>query len=58
LGAAFLAGLAVGVWSGAEDIAACWQVDRRFEPRANATWREGKQARWREAVARSRAWAK
>ena len=58
LGAAFLAGLAVGVWSGAEDIAACWQVDRRFEPRANAAWREGKQARWREAVARSRAWAK
>ncbi len=57
LGAAFLAGLAVGVWSGAEDIAACWQVDRRFEPCAGAAWREAKRARWRDAVARARRWA-
>ena len=57
LGAAFLAGLAVGVWSGADDIADCWQVDRRFEPRAGAAWREAKRARWREAVARARRWA-
>jgi glycerol kinase len=57
LGAAFLAGLAVGVWSGADDIAACWQVDRRFEPRASDAWRDAKRARWREAVSRARHWA-
>ena len=57
LGAAFLAGLAVGVWSGADDIAACWQVDRRFEPRASDAWRDAKRARWREAVTRARHWA-
>ena len=58
LGAAFLAGLAVGVWRGAQDIAACWQVDRRFEPRSSAAWREAKRVRWRESVARARAWAR
>ena len=58
LGAAFLAGLAVGVWCGAQDIAACWQVDRRFEPRSSAAWREAKRVRWRESVARARAWAR
>ncbi len=31
-GAAFLAGLAVGVWSGLDAIAATWALDRRFEP--------------------------
>ena len=31
-GAAFLAGLAVGVWSGLDEIAATWALDRRFEP--------------------------
>ena len=32
LGAAFLAGLATGVWSSTEEIAATWQLERRFEP--------------------------
>ena len=57
LGAAFLAGLATGVWQGADDISALWQVDRRFEPATDATERAHKRARWRQAVDHARGWA-
>jgi glycerol kinase len=58
LGAAYLAGLACGFWSGADELSAQWQVERRFEPRlADAAWR-AKLSRWREAVRRSLAWAR
>jgi glycerol kinase len=57
LGAAFLAGLAVGAWSGVEEIAATWTLDRRFEPRMPAPERERLLRGWREAVHRSRGWA-
>jgi glycerol kinase len=57
LGAAYLAGLAVGFWSGADEISTQWAVDQRFEPRMSDTARRIKLARWHEAVARSRAWA-
>ena len=49
LGAAYLAGLAVGFWSSAEEIARQWRADRRLEP-ADAAGRRGAAAR---AVARS-----
>jgi len=55
LGAAFLAGLGTGVWSSTEELAATWRLDRRFEPVAGAR-DDGRHARWREAVARSREW--
>ncbi|MFD1710474.1 glycerol kinase GlpK [Ottowia sp. GY511] len=58
LGAAYLAGLAVGVWSGGDAIAAQWAVDRRFAPRLPEHARLARIARWREAVARSRGWAR
>jgi glycerol kinase len=58
LGAAYLAGLATGFWSGADELTAQWQVDRRFEPRMSATARAAKLARWRQAVGRSRDWAR
>ena len=58
LGAACLAGLATGLWSGADEIAAQWAEDRRFEPQWAASQREAGMARWREAVGRSRQWAK
>jgi glycerol kinase len=54
LGAAYLAGLAVGFWVSPEEVAGNWQVDRRFEPRmsrAEATERLGS---WTRAVERSR----
>ena len=51
LGAAFLAGLAAGVWRGRDEIRAVWRTDRRFTPRMRPTAREALLARWREAVA-------
>ncbi len=56
LGAAYLAGLAVGMWPGEEALAAHWGVDRRFEPRAGEDWRQGMLARWHRAVERARHW--
>ena len=58
LGAAYLAGLATGFWSGAQEVAAQWGVDRRFEPAMGADERTAKLARWRQAVERSRGWAR
>jgi len=57
LGAAYLAGLATGFWSGADEVAAQWAVDRRFEPQLKASGRSEKLARWRQAVDRSKGWA-
>jgi glycerol kinase len=57
LGAAFLAGLAVGTWSGLDEIAATWTLDRRFEPRMGSQERERLLRGWREAVRRSLGWA-
>lgn len=58
LGAALLAGLAVGLWQDARQIAHQWQVDRRFEPRWSQGQRQARLARWREAVERARGWAR
>jgi len=58
LGAAFLAGLGTGVWSSQEEIAATWELERRFEPRSGA--RKGADTaylQWLKAVERSKAWA-
>jgi glycerol kinase len=54
LGAAFLAGLATGVWSSRAELAATWQLDRRFtpEPRDDAS-----HLRWRSAVEQTMGWA-
>jgi len=54
LGAAFLAGLATGVWASTDELKDTWRLDRRFEPgeRDDAGYE-----RWREAVRRSRGWA-
>jgi glycerol kinase len=57
LGAAGLAGLAVGFWSGPEEIAARWRVDRVFEPAMEAGHVQELRNQWRRAVARSREWA-
>ncbi len=54
LGAAFLAGLATGVWSTQAELAATWKLDRRFDPGPAA---DAAYARWREAVSRVRGWA-
>ncbi len=58
LGAAYLAGLAIGAWKGRDEIAGHWQVDRRFEPTMSAGEADAIRARWADAVSRSRGWAK
>jgi glycerol kinase len=58
LGAAYLAGLATGVWKRREEIAGHWQVDRRFEPQMPADKAAAIRSRWAEAVKRSQHWAK
>jgi glycerol kinase len=50
LGAAYLAGLTVGVFRDLDEIAARWQPERRFEPAATSGWREEARARWAQAV--------
>jgi glycerol kinase len=50
LGAAFLAGLATGVWKDREEIRRSWKVAKRFEPRMKAAEREAHLAKWRRAV--------
>ena len=58
LGAAYLSGLATGVWKGRDEIAGHWQVDRRFEPQMSADVAATVRARWHDAVERSQGWAK
>jgi glycerol kinase len=53
LGAAFLAGLAIGAYRSPADIAAHWHCDRRFEPRMAAPDRERLLVGWRDAVRRA-----
>jgi glycerol kinase len=57
LGAAYLAGLAVGFWGSREEIAAQWQAERRFEPQMAEARREELMARWARAVAHAKSWA-
>ena len=57
LGAAFLAGLAVGLWQGPDELAALWRAERRFEPTGSADWRASRVAEWHRAVDRARSWA-
>lgn len=54
LGAAYLAGLAEGVFSSVEEVESFWKVDRRFEPAMSASERDRLMSGWRQAVARSR----
>jgi glycerol kinase len=53
LGAAFLAGVGVGLWSAA-DVRAAWREHARFEPRMGADQREALLAGWHDALARTR----
>ncbi len=54
LGAAFLAGLAVGYWQDREQLSSLWWEERRFEPRMSRDEVAARYAGWRAAVARAR----
>jgi glycerol kinase len=58
MGAAYLAGLAEGVWSSPAEIGERWRLDRRSEPRADPADADARHQRWRRAVERSRDWAR
>jgi glycerol kinase len=57
LGAAYLAGLAVDYWSGLDEIAAQWQVERVFEPTMGRDQVAELRGNWTRAVERSKGWA-
>ena len=56
LGAAYLAGLAVGYWSGPEDVQRNWALGREFRPSMDAARRESLYRGWKRAVSRSLNW--
>ncbi len=57
LGAAYLAGLAVGVWPNRESLASQWSVDRTFEPTISSDEARQRRNSWNRAVARATEWA-
>jgi glycerol kinase len=57
LGAAYLAGIAAGVWT-RQEVASMWRERAKYEPRMSADERESLLDRWREAVERSRGWTR
>jgi len=56
LGAAYLAGLAVGYWAGLDEIAAQWRADAEFAPEIGPEQRDALYAGWQRAVERARGW--
>jgi glycerol kinase len=56
LGAACLAALGVGLWSGREEVAAQWRLERRFDPRISDVQRAARLARWHAAIDVARRW--
>ncbi|GAQ25179.1 glycerol kinase GlpK [Tepidanaerobacter syntrophicus] len=56
LGAAYLAGLAVGYWKDKNDISSKWQIDKTFRPQMETETKERLYAGWKKAVKRSMNW--
>lgn len=57
LGAAYLAGLAEGVWASTDDVTAAWAADVSVQPTDDRTKADANYSRWKVAVQRSRGWA-
>jgi glycerol kinase len=56
LGAAYLAGLAVGFWKSIDDVRGHWRIERTFEPKLAESEIKHRRSRWAEALQRSRDW--
>jgi glycerol kinase len=56
LGAAYLAGLAVGLWPDTAQLSRMWRAAETYEPKMSADQREGLYAGWKRAVERARGW--
>ncbi len=57
LGAAFFAGLGVGVWESTDDLRHTWTLDQRFEPTSDRAAADAAHARWSRAVELAKGWA-
>ncbi len=57
LGAAYLAGLAVGFWKDIDELQQYWQMDKAFTPAMNNDERGGLQKNWKRAIKAAQAWA-
>ena len=57
LGAAYLAGLAVGYWKDLADVSRNWALDKEFAPQMAEPERQQRYASWKKGVQRSLAWA-
>jgi glycerol kinase len=57
LGAAYLAGLAVGFWKNLEEIQRYWRVDKEFHPARARIEVEHLRRRWKQALGRAKAWS-
>jgi glycerol kinase len=58
VGAAYLAGLAVGYWKSVQELSKQQKVERRFEPRMSRDQATALQSRWRAALDRAKGWDK
>jgi glycerol kinase len=58
MGAAYLAGLAVGYWSGKEEVIKNWAIDATFKPKIDKDDREARIKGWNKAVKYAYGWAK
>ena len=58
LGAAYLAGLAVGYWNGQPEVETQWRIEHRFESQFSAARVDAPRGRWKEAVGRIQDWEK
>ena len=56
LGAAYLAGLAVGVWKDRSEIAESWKMQQSFQPQMDAATADNLKQQWNRAVDRSKSW--
>ena len=56
LGAAYLAGLAIGYWSDVEETKKQWSVDKVFKPKMDESTRESLVKYWHKAVKRAQGW--
>jgi glycerol kinase len=56
LGAAYLAGLAVGYWKNIDEIESIWRAEKTFTPVSDRTGADSKYAGWKRAVERAREW--
>jgi glycerol kinase len=58
LGAAYLAGLAVGFWNDKDEITERWSLDKLYEPKLEEEKKEVMYKGWKKAVTRSQNWEK